>query len=361
MDEIITHKDTPTVLTEIPRYTAPAEPAAPALARPRIPPLNVALFLLTLLTTTTAGALMNGEDISFSHPFLAVVALRSGLSFSIPLMMILFAHEMGHYLTSRYHNVDASLPYFVPAPPVFPFMIGTLGAFIRQREPARTRRVMFDIGAAGPWAGVMLAIPAVIIGLHLSDVTPLDKSGGGLELGNSLLFLGLSHLMLGVDPSTVNVNLSPIAFAGWLGLFVTSLNLLPMGQLDGGHVIYALFPRRHRTISVLFFITCLLMILVPLALGISFWGGWLLWAVVALALGLGHPSTVDRDTPLNPRRALAAWATVVLFIVTFSPVPLAFVPPEAPLPTPENSHSQEIIHRVPHYDHMLRQLGRVKI
>jgi membrane-associated protease RseP (regulator of RpoE activity) len=208
----------------------------------------------------------------------------------------------------------------------------------------------------------MLAIPAVIIGLYLSDVTPLDKSAGGLELGNSLLFLGLSHLVLGVDPSTVNVNLHPIAFAGWLGLFVTTLNLLPVGQLDGGHVIYALFPRRHRTISVLFVISCVLMVLVPLALGDSLWWGWLLWAVLVLALGLGHPSTIDRDTPLNPRRALAAWATVVLFIVTFSPVPLAFVQPEAPVPpVDENSHSQEIIHHMPHYDQMLRQLGRVKI
>jgi membrane-associated protease RseP (regulator of RpoE activity) len=360
MDEIITHKDTPTVLTEIPRYSAPAEPAARPLDRPRIPPLNVALLLLTFLTTTTAGAYMNGEEVSFFHPFLAIAALGSGLSFSIPLMMILFAHEMGHYLTSRYHNVDASLPYFIPAPPSL-FIIGTFGAFIRMRQPARTRRVMFDIGAAGPWAGVMLAIPAVIIGLYLSDVTPLDKSAGGLELGNSLLFLGLSHLVLGVDPSTVNVNLHPIAFAGWLGLFVTTLNLLPVGQLDGGHVIYALFPRRHRTISVLFVISCVLMVLVPLALGYNLWWGWLLWAVLVLALGLGHPSTVDRDTPLNPRRALAAWATVALFIVTFSPVPLAFVQPEAPLPTDDNSHSQEIIHHMPQYDQMLRQLGRVKI
>ena len=360
MDEIITHRDTPTVLTEIPRYAAPAEPAARALDSPRIPTLNLVLLLLTFLTTTTAGAYMNGEEVSFLHPLLAIAALRSGLTFSIPLMMILFAHEMGHYLTSRYHNVDASLPYFIPAPPSI-FIIGTFGAFIRMRQPARTRRVMFDIGAAGPWAGVLLAIPAVIIGLYLSDVTPLDKSAGGLELGNSLLFLALSHLVLGVDPSTVNVNLSPIAFAGWLGLFVTTLNLLPVGQLDGGHVIYALFPRRHRTISVLFVISCVLMVLVPLALGYNLWWGWLLWAVLVLALGLGHPSTIDRDTPLNPRRAFAAWATVALFIVTFSPVPLAFVQPEAPLPTQENSHSQEIIHHAPHYDQMLRQLRHVKI
>ncbi len=360
MDEIVTHKDAPTVLTEIPRYAAAVAPAPRALDLPRIPALNAALFLMTLLTTTTAGAYMNGEEVSFAHPFLAIAALRSGLTFSIPLMIILLAHEMGHYLTSRYHGVDASLPYFVPAPPSF-FIIGTFGAFIRMREPARTRRVMFDIGAAGPWAGVMLAIPAVMIGLYFSDVTPLDKSAGGLELGNSLLFMGLSRLVLGVDPSAVNLNLNPIAFAGWLGLFVTTLNLLPVGQLDGGHVTYALFPRYHRTISVLFVVSCVLMVLVPLALGLSFWGGWMLWAVLSVALGLGHPSTIDRDTPLNPRRAIAAWLTVALFIVTFSPVPLAFVQPEAPLQPREDAHSQEIIHHAPHYDEMMRQLGRVRI
>src|SRR5579863_3742197 len=170
MDEIITHKDTPTVLTEIPRYTAPAEPTARALDAPRVPPLNVALLLLTLLTTTTAGAYMNGEDVSLWHPFLAIAALSSGLTFSIPLMMILFAHEMGHYVTSRYHNVDTSLPYFIPAPPSL-FIIGTFGAFIRMRAPARTRRVMWERGAPRMRAGIASTTPAVIIGLYLSDVT----------------------------------------------------------------------------------------------------------------------------------------------------------------------------------------------
>jgi len=361
MDEIVAHKDAPTVLTDIPRYAAPpAEVELAALERPRIPALNVALFLLTMLTATTAGAYMNGEEVSILHPFLAAAALRSGLSFSLPLMAILLAHEMGHYLTARYHGVSTSLPYFIPAPPSL-FIFGTFGAFIRMKAMPRTRRVMFDIGAAGPWAGVLLAIPAIIIGLWFSDVTPLDKSAGGLELGNSLLFLALSRLALGVDPTMVNVSLHPIAFAGWIGLLVTSLNLLPVGQLDGGHVIYALFPRRHRTISTLFVVSCVLMVVVPLALGRDLWWGWLLWAVLSITLGLGHPSTVDRDTPVNPRRTVAAWLTVLLFIVTFSPVPLAIEQPEQVMPRNPDEHTQEIIHHAPHYEQMLRHLSRARI
>lgn len=359
MDEIAAHKDAPTVLTDIPRYAVrPAEVELPR-ERARIPALNIALFLLTLLTTTLAGAYAMGEEVPLLHPFLAAEALRSGLSFSLPLMAILLAHEMGHYLTSRYHGVPASLPYFIPAPPIFIF--GTFGAFIRMRAMPRTRRVMFDIGAAGPWAGVIVAIPVLIVGLWLSDVTPLDKTAGGLYFGSSLLFLALTRLVLGVDPSTVNVNLHPTAFAGWAGLLVTSLNLLPVGQLDGGHVIYALFPRRHRTIATLFVVSCVLMLVVPLALGHNPWWGWLLWSVLLVALGLGHPATVDRDTPLNPRRAVAAWLTVLLFIVTFTPVPLAFEPPEQPMPESPADHTQEIMHHVPQYDQMLRHLPRVRI
>jgi membrane-associated protease RseP (regulator of RpoE activity) len=159
-------------------------------------------------------------------------------------------------------------------------------------------------------------------------VTPLDTSQGGLQLGNSMLFWGISRVMLGVDPNSVNVNLHPIAFAGWLGLFVTTLNLLPVGQLDGGHVIYALFGgRRHRVISRVALLACLLMVVIPYVLRTDFWGGWLFWFVLLLFLGLGHPSTVDAETPLTGTRRWAAWATIVLFIVTFSQVPFSFEPP----------------------------------
>src|SRR5579884_3503115 len=244
-------KSPATVLSEIPRHPSDREPYAAAGAPVAVPRLNAILFLLTLLTTTMAGAYLAGAELSLMSPLASLGALAEGLSFSIPLMAILLAHELGHYFTSRRHGVDASLPYFIPVPPPFStiFIFGTLGAFIRMRNIPPSRRVMFDIGAAGPWAGMLIALPATIIGLQHSTIGPLDSSAGGLDLGNSLLFLGLSRWILGVDPNSVNITLHPIALAGWLGFFVTMLNLLPSGQLDGGHVSYALFGRRHRLIS----------------------------------------------------------------------------------------------------------------
>jgi len=361
MEQAAAQPGAPGVITEIPRHEPVEMQAAPIVARRRVPTLNVALFLLTLLTTTMAGAYAAvGAGISALHPIVSLRLLSAGLSFSIPLMAILLAHEMGHYLTSRRYRVDTSLPYFIPAPFPSIFFVGTFGAFIRMRSMPRSRRVMFDIGAAGPWAGMLVAIPCVIIGLWMSEVGPLETSRGGLELGNSLLFLGLSRWVLGVNPTLVEVTLHPIAFAGWLGFFVTTLNLLPVGQLDGGHVIYALFPRQHRRISTLFVITCVLMVAVPLATGYSFWGGWLLWAVIAVVLGLGHPSTVDRDTPLNPVRRVAAWATVVLFIVTFSPVPLSFSFPEGGPPRRE-SQVYDVMHSVPGHVLHVPHRGSVRI
>jgi len=334
------------VLTEFPRYSPPPAATTELVSARTIPPLNIALFLLTLLTTTMAGAYMAGGE----RPLTTISGLAQGLSFSLPLMAILLFHELGHYLTARRNQVDSSLPYFIPAPYPSVFIIGTFGAFIRMKSPPRSRRVMFDVGAAGPWAGTLLAIPAVIIGLKLSEIAPLDKGAGGLELGNSILFWTLSRWVLGLDPNSVTVNLHPIAFAGWIGLFVTALNLLPVGQLDGGHVVYALFGRRHRTISRLFMISCLLMVVVPYIMGWSFWTGWLLWFVLLLFLGVGHPSTVDAETPLEKPRRLAAWMTIALFIVTFIPVPLSFSPPPAAAPkegTYEVTHPRPAHHQLP--------------
>lgn len=337
MDEIA-EREAPGVLTEIPRY-GPEHARSVTLERTQVPAINLALFFLTLLTTTMAGAYAAGAELSLRHPIASLAALSSGLSFSIPLMAILLAHEMGHYLTARRNRVNTSLPYFIPAPYPSYFFIGTFGAFIKMREMPRSRRVMFDIGAAGPWAGVLVAIPCTVIGLRMSEISSISgQSGISLELGNSLIFWGLARWVLGVDPNTVNVTMHPTAFAGWLGLFVTTLNLLPIGQLDGGHVIYALFPRAHRTISTLFVSTCVLMVAVPFVLGYSFWGGWLLWAILGIALGLGHPSTMDRDTPLDHRRRIAAWMTIVLFIVTFVPVPASVNLPENQEPRKPESY-----------------------
>jgi membrane-associated protease RseP (regulator of RpoE activity) len=187
---------------------------------------------------------------------------------------------------------------------------------------------MFEIGAAGPWAGFFVAIVAVILGLKLSKITPLDTAAGGINLGNSMIFWGISRVVLGVDPNAVNVDLHPIAFAGWIGLFITTLNLLPVGQLDGGHVVYSLLGGRiHRIVSRLVWAGTALMVVVPYALGYEFWFGWLIWFVLVFFLGLGHPATIDTHTPLAGGRRIMAWATVALFIGTFSPVPISFVAP----------------------------------
>jgi membrane-associated protease RseP (regulator of RpoE activity) len=306
-------------------------------------PLNVVLFLLTILTTTIAGADLAGAPVIWGSPE-SLFNLASGLSFSIPLMLILFSHEMGHYLTARRYGVDSSLPYFIPAPPLpGVFLIGTFGAFIRMRTPPRTRREMFDIGAAGPWAGFIIAIIATAIGLTRSPVTPLDSSEGGVVLGNSAVFWLVSRIVLGVDPNTVEVNLHPVALAGWIGLLVTAINLLPVGQLDGGHVVYSLLGGRwHRIVSRAAWAGCGLMVLVPYVLHLNFWAGWLLWFVLLIALGLGHPATTDTDMPLMGSRRVAGWATVVLFAITFSPVPLSLQMPKAPPPGQDEGQTYSV-------------------
>lgn len=267
-------------------------------------------FLATFVTTTMAGAVHSGVD-----PFTRPWAMGVGLSFSVPLLAILLAHEFGHYFAAKFHDVRATLPLFIPAPPL---LVGTFGAFIRLHGMPRTRRALFDVGAAGPWAGLLVALPVVAIGLRLSRVMPLDAAAGrgGLELGTSILFDWLSRRILGVDPNQATILLHPTALAGWFGLFVTFLNLLPVGQLDGGHVVYALFGRRHQRIARVFFA-------VIFAMGFLGWQGWWLWCFLLLfVVRLDHPDTMDADTPLDPVRRLLAWLTIAAFVLTFMPVPL---------------------------------------
>jgi membrane-associated protease RseP (regulator of RpoE activity) len=283
------------------------------------PATHIALFLLTFLTTAAAGAMHQGFDVLASP-----MHLIDGLPYAAALMAILLFHESGHYVLARLHRVEATLPFFIPAVPVI-FFIGTLGAFIRMRTLPRDRRALFDIGAAGPWAGMFIALPVLILGLWLSEVKPGAGSDGGLFLGDSLLFKLLTWLVLGVSSADVTIVLHPVALAGWVGLLVTALNLMPVGQLDGGHVVYAAFGERwHRFISL--FTVALLV-----ALGLRGATTWLFWAGLLFFLGLRHPRLSDSETPLDPRRRLAAFATLALFAVTFMPQPISFSAPRPPL------------------------------
>jgi membrane-associated protease RseP (regulator of RpoE activity) len=274
----------------------------------RLPLLNVVLFAATMVTTTIAGAVNEGiplEELG-SH-------WKAGLPFSITLMAILLAHEMGHYLVARHYGVHVTPPYFLPGPP---FLTGTFGAFIRMKSPPSSRRVLFDIGAAGPWAGLCIAVPAVVVGLWRSELRPIPPTFGGMEFGDSLLFKMLSRAVFGRIPHGFDIILDPVALAGWFGFFVTLLNLLPVGQLDGGHVVYAMFGKHHRWIARSFLV---------LTVGVGFlgWMGWFLWAALMLFVGVDHPRTLDHDTALDPLRRFAGWMTLVVLAVTFIPVPIA--------------------------------------
>jgi membrane-associated protease RseP (regulator of RpoE activity) len=289
----------------------PAPIAARDVSGPRLV-VHGSLLAVTALTTTAAGALWEGLD-PVGDPRL----LLRGLPFAATLIAFLLTHEAGHYLMCRRHGVSASLPYFLPAPPNL-FPLGTFGAFIRIRSRFPDRQALFDIGAAGPWAGFVVALAATAVGLRLSTVLPSPPATHVLELGDSLLTAYLTRAVLHADPDTVVLH--PVAFAGWFGLFVTSINLLPVGQLDGGHVLYAAAGRRTRLIPALF-ITLLAW------LGLNGWPGWLLWAViVTLLMSLGHPPTENDPRPLGPGRLAATAATLVVFVLTFVAEPFRIIP-----------------------------------
>jgi membrane-associated protease RseP (regulator of RpoE activity) len=238
------------------------------------------------------------------------VLLLAGLPFSGTLLTILLAHEMGHYLTCRFHRIDASLPYFLPAPT----LIGTFGAFIRIRAPIFSRRELFDIGVAGPLAGFAVLLPALGIGLALSKVVPGIAEQGDLVFGSPpLVWLAAKIIFPGVP--TADLYLHPVARAAWVGLLATALNLLPIGQLDGGHLLYAFAGPWHRRLSQFFAI-------VLAATGILFgWMGWIVWAAFFLLTGLRHPPIVD-DAPVGRARRQLALLSIVILILSFTPVPL---------------------------------------
>jgi membrane-associated protease RseP (regulator of RpoE activity) len=273
------------------------------------PLLHLLLLAATALTTTMAGARMAGVEPT------SLRSLAAGLPFSVTLLAILVTHEAGHYLMCRRHGIAASLPYVLPAPPMF--LLGTFGAVIRVRSRFPDRRALFDMAAAGPWAGFVVALVAMVVGLRLSSVDPALPEGPVVMLGDSLLTSFLARVVLHAPPDTVMLH--PVAFAAWAGLLVTSLNLLPVGQLDGGHVLYAARGRRAVLLPLL-----LLTMLVWLALmGSPF---WIVWSVVAAAmLFLGHPPTLNDAQPLDSWRRRGAVLSLALFLVTFVPEPIRII------------------------------------
>jgi membrane-associated protease RseP (regulator of RpoE activity) len=268
--------------------------------------IHVLLFIATFITTLLAGTLLNGV-IPWEEPD----KIYLGLPFSLTLLLILMTHELSHYFMSRKHNVQATLPYFIPAPSI----IGTFGAIIKMKPPIPDRRSLIDIGASGPIGGFIIAVIAAVIGLSLSEVKPSGELQGGLAFGSSLLFSFLTELVLNVDPGKYDILLHPVAFAGWIGLLVTSLNLLPIGQLDGGHIVYALFGDRHSIISKS-------MIPVLLVMGVTFWIGWIVWAFIMYVLGYHHPPVVYPFIELDRNRKLIGWISLFIFILTFTPTPV---------------------------------------
>jgi len=270
----------------------------------RLPFLHIILFLLTLLCTLIAGTLQQGIN-PLEHPWL----LWKGIPFSFTLLMILGAHEFGHYFISRKHHIDVTLPYFIPAPS----FIGTFGAFIKMKSPIMDRRILLDVGAAGPLAGMCVSIPVLLVGLHLSEIR-YEAVETGFSLGSSIFFYFMSWIVHGFMPDNANLILHPIAFSGWIGLLVTCLNLLPVGQLDGGHVAYAIIGPKQRVVAKV-------VLVVLVILGVTSWSGWLVWAGILLIMGIKHPPVIYDWIPLDRKRKVIGWITIIVFVMTFTPAP----------------------------------------
>jgi len=258
--------------------------------------IPVTLFLLTVASTFMVG-LSDG--------------IAGAFWYSGGIMVILLAHEMGHYLMARKYGIPATLPYFIPMP-FSPF--GTMGAVIRMSGTIPDRRALMDVGAAGPLAGMVFIVPAIMLGLMKSKLVPLTAIGdNSISLGDSLLFTLLARISVGPVPDGQDVLLHPLAFAGWVGLLVTALNLLPIGQLDGGHISYSLFRGKSKTVSKLFY-----WILIGVCLFL--YAGWVL-LVVVLTLIRRHPPTWDDSLPLDRRHVVMGWIALAVFLLAFTPVP----------------------------------------
>ena len=311
---------------------------APKLPEPKQDKVstNIILFVLTVLSVMMAGVQIEGPvpDDFLGQMTLIVKNIFTGWPFALSLLGILLAHELGHYFMSRYHKTPATLPYFIP----FPFSpLGTMGAAILMRGTPKNKRVLFDIGVAGPIAGLVVAVPVLIYGLSLSTLGTIEPNPNGFLEGNSLIYLLGKFIVFGqllpapaapqgilywlqyfftgrpVPFGGLDVFIHSVAFAGWAGILVTALNLIPAGTLDGGHVIYSLFGEKSK--KAFPFIVGLLAILG------FFWSGWWLWAALLFWLGRVNAQPMDQITELDPTRKMIAYGMIVIFILVFTPVP----------------------------------------
>jgi len=320
-------------LTPLPADAPPAPPPKRRLwrrgrfrgwlfAKPRTW-LNGLLFVLTLGSVFAVGlgwsasyryAELFGADPSLELSraqmrdpgVLALAAL-----YAVVLMVILTGHELGHYLTCRRYGISATLPFFIPAPT----LVGTMGAFIRIQSPINRKRQLFDVGFAGPLTGFLLALPALAVGLALSKAVPALPRESTIIFGDPLVLKVFGALFGKSVPPGYDLILHPVAFAGWVGMLVTALNLFPIGQLDGGHISYALLGPKAKSLGRLFLAAFVVM-------GIFFWAGWLLWAAIILFIGARHPRTWDEGAPLGRARTILALVAAAIFILTFIPDPV---------------------------------------
>jgi membrane-associated protease RseP (regulator of RpoE activity) len=308
------------VLPSEPR-TGEASARRPERQRPL---LALGLFFATVLSTLAVGAQFAltynegrapiSDDWSPLTPIMAVWhqpgLLSLGIPFSLTLLTILTAHELGHFFACRHYRIQASYPYFSPAPTI----IGTMGAFIRIRSSFASRQALFDVGLAGPVVGFAFAVPALVLGILHAKVAPGAEASAAIVFGNPPLVKMLAAILRpGIRAESLL--LDPIGRAAWMGLFATAMNLLPAGQLDGGHIVYSIAPERHRRIS--FVVAGLL-----LALG-YFWPGWMLWAVLLVVLGFRHPPLLNRWEPLDMRRRIWAGIGLIIFLLCFTPTPFS--------------------------------------
>ncbi len=323
-----TEQRAPAYLDTSPWKSFPNNSAYYAAVRPRPSTrsllLAIGLFLLTLVTSLLAGtqfaaAYAHNQAFSFdafvqTFPLLYrnPALLLTGLPFAVTLLTILLVHELGHYFACQHHHIHASYPFFIPAPT----LIGTFGAFILIRSPIRSARALFDVGASGPIVGFLVAVPALAFGVLHAKVIPMidTDDGSGLTFGVPLI-LRLVAAVVQPNAHVVDLLLHPVGRAAWVGLFATALNLLPVGQLDGGHILRSVSPRLHRWVSVL-----LPVALLPL--GVFQWHGWFVWAVLLFGLRFIRTAPLYDPVPLDPNRRFGAVLALAVFVLCFMPAPL---------------------------------------